>query len=343
MKKGFSVHKYVVSNNRKGFYLWTIKSGKHELFESISKEWASLDSFPGDRIPLEIVSNEINKMATLANEPNLGLEVIASGDVTQSPLYNVMSISLGPILNRNISLPFIFIVRLVVHYFKILTEVVSIELQENQDKISLIFKPNLPEIFSYHQIEGAMFGVARLIAKLKKYWPHQIEFQHKPQPVNLNIYLKTFRGYPLFEKQDNKLIYNATAYTALDVSIFINPFINSIENQFPEVSYKEKISLILCTTLGVLTPNIKHIAMSMNLSVKTLQRRLKDEDTSFNEILLEERKKRVIEYLKTQQFTSQHMSTLLGYKAKSQFLKAFQTWFGMTPKEYKTRFLNPVL
>ena len=138
-----------------------------------------------------------------------------------------------------------------------------------------------------------------------------------------------------------ELIYNSTVYIPLDSPILINPFINSIDKQFPEISYKEKISLILCTTLGFLPPNIKNIATSMNMSVKTLQRRLNSENITFNDILLEERKKRVVEYLKTQQFTSQQISTLLGYKAKSQFLKAFQTWFGMTPKEYRTRFLTP--
>ncbi|MND76079.1 HTH-type transcriptional regulator VirS [compost metagenome] len=78
----------------------------------------------------------------------------------------------------------------------------------------------------------------------------------------------------------------------------------------------------------------------MNISIKTLQRRLNNESTTFNDILLEIRKKRVIEYLETEQFTSQQISTLLGYKAKSQFLKAFQIWFGMTPKEYKARIFH---
>jgi AraC-like DNA-binding protein len=340
MKKGFSVHKYVVSNNRKGFYLWAIKNDKKELFESISKDWVALETFSGDRVPLEIISQEIRNMATLANEPNLGLKVIDSGDIKLSPFYKIISLSLGPALTKKIDLPFIFIVRLIVHYFSILTEVVSIDLQESGNSINIKFKPNLPELFSYHQIEGSMLAVTRLIAHLQNFWPDQIEFQHKPDVVHLDIYLKMFKAYPLFSKEKNQLIYDSTKYVSLDSPIIINPFINSIEQQFPEISYKEKVSLVLCTTLGFLLPNIKDIATSMNISIKTLQRRLNNESTTFNDILLEIRKKRVIEYLETEQFTSQQISTLLGYKAKSQFLKAFQIWFGMTPKEYKARIFH---
>lgn len=341
MKKGFSVHKYVVLNNRKGFYLWAMKNDQLALYESISKDWVVLENFSGERIPLEIVSQEIKTIVTLANEPNLGLKVIDSGDIKLSPFYKIVTLSLGPALNKNIPLPSAFLIRLIVHYFKILTEVVDIDLQETGHSIHIIFRPNLPELFSYHQVEGAMLAVTRMIAHLQNHWPNQIEFEHKPGLIDLGIYLKTFRTYPLFEQENNQLIYNCTEYTALDATILINPFINSIEKQFPEISYKEKINLVICTTLGFLSPNIKTIANSLSMSVKTLQRRLNSENTTFNDILLEVRKKRVIEYLVAQQFTSQQISALLGYKAKSQFLRAFQVWFGMTPKQYRARLCNP--
>ncbi|MCU4336239.1 helix-turn-helix domain-containing protein [Acinetobacter dispersus] len=341
MKKGFSVHKYVVLNNRKGFYLWAMKNDQLALYESISKDWVVLENFSGERIPLEIVSQEIKTIVTLANEPNLGLKVIDSGDIKLSPFYKIVTLSLGPALNKNIPLPSAFLIRLIVHYFKILTEVVEIDLQETGHSIHIIFRPNLPELFSYHQVEGAMLAVTRMIAHLQNHWPNQIEFEHEPDLIDLGIYLKTFRTYPLFEQANNQLIYNCTEYTALDATILINPFINSIEKQFPEISYKEKINLVICTTLGFLSPNIKTIANSLSMSVKTLQRRLNSENTTFNDILLEVRKKRVIEYLVAQQFTSQQISALLGYKAKSQFLRAFQVWFGMTPKQYRARLCNP--
>ena len=60
-KKEFSVHKHIVTNNRKGFYLWAMKNNKIGLFEQVSKDWVALDRFDGDRIPLKIVSQENKK------------------------------------------------------------------------------------------------------------------------------------------------------------------------------------------------------------------------------------------------------------------------------------------
>jgi len=75
----------------------------------------------------------------------------------------------------------------------------------------------------------------------------------------------------------------------------------------------------------------------LSISIRTLQRRLDEEGHTFNELLLEVRKQRVVEYLSYQQITVEQLSLLLGYKAKSQFLKAFRTWFGVTPKEYRAK------
>ena len=61
-KKKFTVHKYIVQNNRMGFELWASQNNKSHIYDSISKEWVNLDDFSGDRIPLELVSNEYKKI-----------------------------------------------------------------------------------------------------------------------------------------------------------------------------------------------------------------------------------------------------------------------------------------
>ena len=76
------------------------------------------------------------------------------------------------------------------------------------------------------------------------------------------------------------------------------------------------------------------------MTVKTMQRRLAEEGGSFNEILLDVRKSQVIYYLSLQQFTIEQIGLFVGYKAKSQFLKAFKQWFDMTPNEYRVRILH---
>jgi len=113
-----------------------MENNKKKLFESISKERGPFENFVGDCIPLDIISQEIKKTVELAKEPNLGIKVIDSGDLKLSPFYKIVILALGATLNT-------------------------------------IFKPNLPEFFSYHQVEGAMLTVTPLIAHLQNDWSDQ--------------------------------------------------------------------------------------------------------------------------------------------------------------------------
>ncbi|QER39655.1 helix-turn-helix transcriptional regulator [Acinetobacter suaedae] len=341
MSKAFTVSKYIVNHNRKGFEWWALQNGKVDLFEKVSKEWINLEEFPNDRVLLDVVSHEIRRTINLADEPNLGLKVIAITDLKLSPFYKILEIALSPALKNNIDVPMGFFLRLVSSYYQILTEVVSIELHEFRNGIKLVFKPNLPELVTYHQIEGAMFGVSRLIAQFKSFWPNNVEFMHTPNIIDSDLYLKTFKSIPTFHCPTNQLTYTFLLKAPRkEHQLLINPLIHSIDKQFPETSYREKIKILLWTTLGFIPPNRQNIASLMSLSVKTLQRRLSEEGHTFNEILLHVRKKRAIEYIRSQQFSLQQIGLLLGYKAKSQFLKAFNSWFGMTPNQYKARVLH---
>lgn len=340
-KKEFSVHKHIVTNNRKGFYLWAMKNNKIGLFEQVSKDWVVLDHFDGDRIPLKIVSQENKKIADIANEPNLGIKIIQIADMKQSPFYKVLNSALSPALSQKMDLPITYIIRLIGHFFQILTEVVSLKLEEFSEGIKVKFIPNMPDLVSYHQIEGAMFGICRLIAHFTNIWPKQIELEHIPSIIDYDLYLEVFRCTPKFLQDKNQLIYYFNMLLCKNEhALFINPLFHSAEKQFPNVFYQERVRILLCTTLGFLSPCRKNIADIMSMTVKTMQRRLAEEGISFNEILLDVRKSQVIYYLGLQQFTIEQIGLFVGYKAKSQFLKAFKQWFDMTPNEYRVRILH---
>ena len=337
-KKKFTVHKYIVQNNRMGFELWASQNNKSHIYDSISKEWVNLDDFSGDRIPLELVSNEYKKIAKLADEPNLGLKVVKNYIVNPSPFTQILKLALNPILSRNIELPKILVLRLICRYYGIITEVVSMECYEFNQHILINFKPNIPELISEHQIEGIMFGFTRLVNNLLQKWPNQVQFTHIPEKIDLELYKSTFNNEPLFTQEQNQLSY----YFSEDIydinyPLLINLIIHALKKQFPEMPFIEMIKILLQATLGFISPSRKNIADAFSISVKTLQRRLNYDGVTFNELLLEVRKNRVHDYLSYRQFTLEQISLLLGYKAKSQFLKAFRSWFGITPKEYRAK------
>ncbi|MGI9326602.1 MAG: helix-turn-helix domain-containing protein [Pseudomonadales bacterium] len=77
------------------------------------------------------------------------------------------------------------------------------------------------------------------------------------------------------------------------------------------------------------------VAGSMNVSRRTLIRRLKEAGTAFSELLDEHHKQRATELLANPNFTATEVGYRLGYTEPANFTRAFKRWFGTTPGSYR--------
>ena len=73
------------------------------------------------------------------------------------------------------------------------------------------------------------------------------------------------------------------------------------------------------------------------LSRRTLQRKLTDEHTTFQQQLNSTRLLLAQNYLRDSERTNDDIAFLLGYEDTTSFLRAFSTWTGQTVTEYKKR------
>ncbi len=76
------------------------------------------------------------------------------------------------------------------------------------------------------------------------------------------------------------------------------------------------------------------VARRLALHERTLQRRLKDEDTSFDALLEQVRRDHVPKLLKPGGPPLSQVAGLLGYSEQSSFIRAFKRWYGITPSQY---------
>ncbi|MBM7635497.1 AraC family transcriptional regulator [Streptococcus saliviloxodontae] len=81
---------------------------------------------------------------------------------------------------------------------------------------------------------------------------------------------------------------------------------------------------------------VEDIAHRLGVSVRTLQRQLSAENTSFKQELQAVQKAMTFSYLKMQ-LPLEEISTLIGYSEVNAFSRAFKKWTGMTVTEYKKR------
>ncbi len=155
--------------------------------------------------------------------------------------------------------------------------------------------------------------------------------------------LEAVFGYNLtFEQPHSSLFFNAEAlsYPLLqqDYHQGLNPskpFHDFFENDDPsdQLLLDLKQSILKYLPEGEVT--IDKLAGKLNVSRRTLQRRLSDRDTNFLHILQEVRSRMALRYLTDSRLAIAEIAFLLGYADQGSFSSAFKSWHGVSPRDYR--------
>lgn len=97
----------------------------------------------------------------------------------------------------------------------------------------------------------------------------------------------------------------------------------------------DKIRHYLLTNAYLGIPSLNEIAANFNVSPRTLQRKLKDEGISYQDVADEVRKSLAIHYLEEGGYPVKEISYMLGYNELSAFTRAFKRWTGRTPLSFQ--------
>ena len=88
--------------------------------------------------------------------------------------------------------------------------------------------------------------------------------------------------------------------------------------------------------LPVNSRSLSCVAAEMNISTRSVRRKLKAEQRTFQEVLDEIRLKLAADYLSNTKLTTECIGPLLGFSDASSFSKAFKKWTGLTPRTFRT-------
>jgi len=105
----------------------------------------------------------------------------------------------------------------------------------------------------------------------------------------------------------------------------------------PSATFLQKIHEVLRQQLPNGTPNLDSVASQLAMSSRSLQRKLADEGSSFNEQVRLLRSELATHYLKQQELSISQIAYLLGFQDNRSLTVAFRKWFGMTPSEYRQK------
>lgn len=81
--------------------------------------------------------------------------------------------------------------------------------------------------------------------------------------------------------------------------------------------------------------SVSQLADFLGLSVRGLQRKLKEEDGTFSELQLEARMEFAMTELREANMSIEEISNYLGFENRRSFTRAFHNWYGTTPSKYR--------
>jgi AraC-like DNA-binding protein len=107
-----------------------------------------------------------------------------------------------------------------------------------------------------------------------------------------------------------------------------------------ETTFKQRVKSALLEMLPSGQSTIEEMASRLTMSKRTVQRKLNRESSSYKNVLNSTRKDLAQHYLARSMISPPEISFLLGYQDSNSFLRAFKSWTGTTPGEYRSEHLN---
>jgi len=172
--------------------------------------------------------------------------------------------------------------------------------------------------------------------------PRQVCFSHS-SPNDIKAHQAIFKTRLLFDQPKNSLEIFRKDF---DRPIFLasrelfdalEPLAQKRLHQmvfFGSWSNKVSREIYLLLSSGEV-PDIETVSESLGLSSRSLQMKLRKEETTFKHILGQLRKETALAYLKDPEISICDIALLLGFSEQSAFNHAFKRWTGTSPGKYK--------
>jgi AraC-like DNA-binding protein len=166
------------------------------------------------------------------------------------------------------------------------------------------------------------YAKPRDISKLEATFGRNLSFD---QPYSSLFFKREALDYPMLEQD---------LHEGPDQE---NPFSDFFDDDNPsdQLLISLKQSIVQYLPEGEVT--IDKLASKLNISRRTLQRRLSDRGTSFLNILQEVRSKVALRYLADSRLGITEIAFLLGYADQGSFSSAFKSWHGISPRDYRRK------
>ena len=238
----------------------------------------------------------------------------------------------------------------VTRYESIIHNLGTFSLELSEDTMTMTWSSALPDTAAArHVTESVMSGVRvfaeRLVAR--EIPVRQVTFTH-PAPDNREEHGRLLGENVVFSAPTNSVTCDRAILEwevpNADASLF--PLLKEhaerllAQRSEDSPSIVEDVRKALSSMLSTGDVKLKQVAERLDMHPRTLQRRLNDVDSSFQDILETVRKDMAKRYLADHSMSLAEVAFLLGYHDQSSFNRAFKEWTGESPSGFRDRGLS---
>jgi len=187
---------------------------------------------------------------------------------------------------------------------------------------------------------AAMHTLARLFSGARVR-PREVHFEHK-QVGRYAVYRDLFQSDVFFEQSYNALVYRRESFNVRHPhrSNLLHPIIAShlrtlAEQRTGKRSFRERVTDLIEGGLpGEGSPQAA-VARALGVSVSTLIRRLRAEDTRFRDVLRENRLKLAERLIRLDDQPISEIALAAGYAENASFTRAFRRHYAISPEGFR--------
>lgn len=229
-------------------------------------------------------------------------------------------------------------------YGKILTNVSLYQTMETKEDVSILLHRDgmhrLGLCISNEQTIVAIAHVCRAVSAAHLEFK-RISFKH-PAPEDLTPYSEFFDCPVQFGADQNAI--SVDWENALKPNKLSDPALSKyfdahlekeLADQHSDTVLGQRIRIMVAQSLSEGVPTLSSIATQLGTSVRTLQRRLTEQNLSFQTLVDEARRQLAEKLLAETRYSLAEVAFLTGFAEQSTFTRAFKRWAGQTPRSFR--------
>ncbi len=230
----------------------------------------------------------------------------------------------------------------------VFTRLYNFYMEIKQDDVYYYCEPlevwnNMSPETARQSVDIAYAGATHILYLLtsKPFYPKKVMYRYAGV-ADTSEYERVFKCRPLFNQPCNCIVFSLAdlrtpviGYNKELNHIFKNLLDTEIKKQSNGVTFTSEVKQMILKHFQFNFPRLEEIAEHMHITPRTLQRKLKEENTSFRLLSDSIKQELACNLLTNKKLSVAEIAYKLGYTESSTFHRAFRQWMGKSPNAFR--------